>query len=145
MSTQGEWLEVSQALVGQARTPEDGCTVTLSVRKGRAVSSLHFAFGNRLVATLGWARATRLGLQVGQGRFAGWLRLHPDPRGRLLRPAGSHSNTLVTSMAAPDDLARFEAPSTVAEVRAGPGRMGRQPPGLGCVALAGGLRAGGAS
>lgn len=118
MNTQDEWQEVSQALVDRSRTPEDGCTVTLSVRKGSgAVSSLHFAFGRRLLATLGWARATRLGLQVGQGRFAGWLRLHPDPRGRLPRPAGSNVNTLVASMAAPDDLARFEAPSTVAETR----------------------------
>lgn len=117
MNTQDEWQEVSQALVDRPRTPEDGCRVTLSVRKGSAVSSLHFAFGRRLLATLGWARATRLGLQVGQGRFAGWLRLHPDPRGRLLRPAGSNVNTLAASMAAPDDLARFEAPSTVAETR----------------------------
>lgn len=70
-----------------------------------------------VAATLGWTIGTEMGLQLGAGRTAGWIRVAPAPRsGRRLRRLGTQPS-LVVSLQAPEAWRHLRAPSSPAEYR----------------------------
>jgi hypothetical protein len=113
-----EWQDVSQVPDRRRdRGPRHMRLALAPLGRGKA-SMLCLSVPRPVVEALGWALGDKLGLALGQGRTAGWLRIGPDPLGRPLTRLGEERrDTLMVRLAAPEAWRHLTAPSMTPEHR----------------------------
>ena len=113
-----EWQDVPQDYRRQQQREALTTRMCLSpMGRSAVISTLTVSVPPDVAATLGWTIGTEMGLQLGAGRTAGWIRVAPAPRsGRRLRRVGNQPS-LVVSLQAPEAWRHLRAPSSPAEYR----------------------------
>lgn len=101
--------QVPQLGLRGSTLPPAGVMVALSPA-GNAPVRFRLTVGGILAARLGWKKGTRVGLEVGRGEQAGYVRVLAHRHGRLLRPVprSPHGALMVGLNAGP--LEAWEAP-----------------------------------
>lgn len=120
-----EWVEVPQerpARPARPRAPKRVRMALCITGRNDAVTSLTVSIPPELHAALGWEPGVRLGLALGQGRTAGWVRLTRDATGRPARAVGplrgsAGGRTIVAYLVPPVAWRGLVAPSMVCEHR----------------------------
>jgi hypothetical protein len=120
-----EWIEVPQERPQRPARPRAPKRVRMALcNRGRhaAVTMLTVSITPEVHAALGWEQGVRLGLALGQGRTAGWVRLARDATGRPARPLGplrgsAGGRTIVAYLVPPVAWRGLVAPGTICEHR----------------------------
>lgn len=102
------WEAIDQRVIKRKSPPAD---VKLSlIRYRQEQPFLSVTISAEVAAKLGWRLGTTVGLQVGRGDMAGWVRIFGKAGGRQFRkvPMADRLNVLLTP---PEDMAAFKAES----------------------------------
>ncbi|WP_206934185.1 hypothetical protein [Roseococcus thiosulfatophilus] len=97
--TADEWHDVPQGL--GARGAAAQVSAGISARGPRGRCKLNVTIQRDLLAQLGWAESTPVGLALGTGRRRGWARLRPMDTGPQLRVLGRATTTRTVGLVLP--------------------------------------------
>jgi hypothetical protein len=112
----GEWQPIDQSALPPPARPRVVRLHLGPYGRGSGRSCLTLTVPTALHAPLGWAAGERVGLSVGYGRTAGWLRVLPDSAGRALRHA-ARGHALIVALIPPPEWRHLQAPSEPCEHR----------------------------